>query len=273
MTGGLTPLYGTIGVFTGAALSYAIGWKAKASWLRWLASGLFVTGFAIVTWLIVDRWLEAGRPPFKTLYESLLLFVWCSSIIYMGVERAARLPVIGAGAALMMAGTLAYAVFKQDVEIVNLPPALQSPWFVPHVVVYFVGYGALALATLAALVYIVKPHWRVNVRSLRGDAEMGYDALMYGGIVLGYALLTVGLLLGAVWAKQAWGDYWTWDPKENWALVTWLIYGMYLHGRRLPEFRGKRAAWLAVLGFAAVMFTYLGMHMLPTAEQSEHVYQ
>ena len=266
-------LYGTMAVYGGAAVGYAAGWRFPTKWLRWVASTLMWIAFAAITAMIVDRWQEAGRPPFKTLYESLLLFVWCSSLIYLLVERRARLPLIGAGAALMLCGTLVYAVMKQDVEVVNLPPALQSPWFVPHVVVYFVGYGALALATLAAIIYLIKPDWRVNVRGLRGDTTLGYDDLMYGGIVLGYALLTVGLLLGAVWAKEAWGDYWTWDPKENWALVSWLTYGMYLHARRLPELKGRRAAWLAVIGFAMVMFTYLGMHMLPTAAGSEHVYQ
>jgi len=102
---------------------------------------------------------------------------------------------------------------------------------------------------------------------------IGYDDLMHGGIMLGYALLTVGLLLGSIWAKEAWGDYWTWDPKENWALVSWLTYGLYLHARRLPQWKGRKAAWLAIAGFATVMFTYLGMHLLPTAAGSAHVYQ
>ncbi len=251
-----TLLFGTMAGYGGAAVSYGLGWRLHNRALRWIATGLFWLAFGMVTYLIGDRWLEAGRPPFKTLYESLLLFVWCASVIYVLVERAARLPLIGAGASLMLAGMLAYALMKKDVEVVNLPPALQSPWFVPHVVVYFVGYGALALATLAAMIYLARPQWQVHVRGLRYDATIGYDTLMHGGIVLGYALLTVGLLLGAVWAKEAWGDHWTWDPKENWALVSWLTYGLYLHARRLPAWKGRRAAWLAVAGFATVMFTY-----------------
>ncbi len=266
-------LMGTMAVYGGAAVGYAAGWRFPAKWLRWLASGLFFTAFGIITTLIVLRWIEADRPPFKTLYESLLLFCWCASLIYLLVERRARMPLIGAGAALMLAGTVAYAFFKKDIEVVNLPPALQSPWFVPHVVVYFVGYGALALATLAAVIYLIKPHWQVQLRGLRGDTMIGYDDLMHGGIMLGYALLTVGLLLGSIWAKEAWGDYWTWDPKENWALVSWLTYGLYLHARRLPQWKGRKAAWLAIAGFATVMFTYLGMHLLPTAAGSAHVYQ
>jgi ABC-type transport system involved in cytochrome c biogenesis permease subunit len=88
----------------------------------------------------------------------------------------------------------------------------------------------------------------------------------------GFIMLTLGLLVGSVWAKSAWGDFWVWDPKENWSLVTWLVYGAYLHLRKVRGWRGERAAWLAIIGFAVVMFTYLGMGLLPTAEESAHVY-
>ena len=96
---------------------------------------------------------------------------------------------------------------------------------------------------------------------------MSYELVRFG-----FALLTIGLLVGSVWAKSAWGDFWVWVPKENWSLVTWLVYGGYLHLRRVRGWRGDKGAWLLIAGFAVVMFTYLGMHLLPTAEESAHVY-
>ncbi len=266
-------LLGTMAAYAGAALGYATGWRVSARWLRWLTTAVFTVAFAAITAILLSRWVAAGRPPFKTLYESLLLFVWCCSALYLILERSARLPLIGAGAAALAAGVLAYALFKRDVEIVDLPPALQSAWFIPHVVVYFVGYGALALGALAAAVYLWRPAWKVQVRGLRRDWTLGYDQLMHWCVVVGFSMLTVGLLLGAVWAKQAWGDYWSWDPKENWALISWLTYGVYLHARRLPEWKGRRSAWLVLLGLAVIGFTYIGVAALPTADTSAHVYQ
>jgi cytochrome c-type biogenesis protein CcsB len=182
-------------------------------------------------------------------------------------------------AALGSFGALAYAVTKWDAEIVKLPPALQSGWFIPHVVVYFVGYGAAFFATAVAVVQIAAGRWQWvrNLVSFRAGTVLSgrpldLEKITYDAIKFSFTLLTIGLLFGSVWAKSAWGDYWVWDPKENWSLVTWLIYGAYLHLRRVKGWKGDKGAWLAIAGFAVVMFTYLGMEMLPTAQQSAHVY-
>jgi cytochrome c-type biogenesis protein CcsB len=194
-------------------------------------------------------------------------------------ERLYKTRVFGLPATLLSFGLIAYALAKWDAEIVKLPPALRSPWFAPHVIVYFVGYAAVSLAFALAVIQLLAPRVPLVQRLLAMKAgtissgkPLDVEAMSYALVRFGFVLLTIGLLVGSIWAKSAWGDYWVWDPKENWSLVTWLVYGGYLHLRRVRGWRGEKGAWLLVVGFAVVMFTYLGMSMLPTAEESAHVY-
>jgi cytochrome c-type biogenesis protein CcsB len=195
------------------------------------------------------------------------------------MERIYKTRIFGLPAAAMAVGCIGFALVKWDADIVKLPPALQSAWFMPHVLVYFIGYAALAFAVGVAAVQLLASRYPAVQRltSLRlgtmlTGAALDLDQITYDVIRFGFILLTIGLLIGSVWAKSAWGDFWVWDPKENWSLVTWLVYGAYLHLRKVRGWRGDKAAWLAIIGFAVVMFTYLGMGILPTAEESAHVY-
>jgi cytochrome c-type biogenesis protein CcsB len=266
-------LCGALVSYVGAGIAYVACLRWSWRWLRLASTLLFSLGFVLVTCLIVQSWAASGRPPFKTLYESLLLLTFCTSLVHLGVERVARLPVLGAGASVLLAAALSYAMARRDLETIHLPPALQSPWFIPHVVVYFTGYAVLLMAAVAAGAYLARPGGQVTVESGEGVRAVGYKSIMHVLVIVGFILLTAGLVLGAVWAKEAWGNYWTWDPKENWALISWLSYTLYFHARRLPGCGDRLSAWMAIGAFAVVIFTYLGMHLLPTAESSMHVYQ
>jgi cytochrome c-type biogenesis protein CcsB len=271
-------------VATGALYAAAMGFytAAFASARRAVAraaTALMCAAIALNLAIIVQRWVEAGRAPFKSQFESLVFFSFTMGVFYLAMEKLYRTRVFGPLAALMSVAGLAIALGKWDAEIVKLPPALQSGWFVPHVVVYFLGYGAVGFAFVVALVQLATVYFAparklltVRLGSMMTGEALDLDQIAYDAIRFGFVLLTIGLLLGSVWAKSAWGDYWVWDPKENWSLVTWLVYGAYLHLRRVRGWRGERAAWLCVIGFSVVMFTYLGMHLLPTAEESAHVY-
>ncbi len=266
------PLYLATGViYAGAMGLYGAAWRSSKAIVGRAATGLLVAALACNAALIAQRWIEADRAPFKSLYESLVFLAFCVAAVYLAMEALYRTRAFGALAAAGSLGALAYGLVKWDAEIVKLPPALQSGWFVPHVVVYFVGYAALFFAALVSAVQLVWPTFRPRAgTALAGEASL--EDIAYDAVKLGFTLLTVGLFVGSVWAKSAWGDWWVWDPKENWSLVTWLVFGGYLHLRRLKGWRGAPAAWLTIAGFAAVMFTYLGMNMLPTAEESAHVY-
>ncbi len=262
----------TAAAYAAAMACYAAAWRSTKAAVGQIASALTALALLGNAALILQRWIAAGRPPFKSLFESLVFLAFCTGAVYLGVERLYRTRVFGALATFGAAFALFFALFKWDAEIVKLPPALQSGWFIPHVVVYFVGYGALFIGTAVAVVQLVRPQLTVRAGTVLQSPlkleDVSYDALRFG-----FALLTVGLFLGSVWAKSAWGDYWVWDPKENWSLVSWLVYGAYLHFRRVRGWQGKKAAWLAIAGFAVVAFTYLGMERLPTASESAHVYQ
>jgi ABC-type transport system involved in cytochrome c biogenesis permease subunit len=139
---------------------------------------------------------------------------------------------------------------------------MRSPWFVPHVLACFLAYAALAVSFIIGLVRIIGT-----------DRADDMDRRLHGTIFAGLALLTLGMLMGSMWAWQARGDYWGWDPKEGWALVTWLIYAAYLHLRLVAGWNGRRLAWFAVAGFAAAVFTYVGMNFPPTAASSLHLHR
>ena len=269
----------TSALYAAAVGLYLATWRSSRQLVAHLATATMAAALAVNLSLVVGRWIEADRAPFKSLFESLVFFSFTMGVVYLAMERLYRTRVFGALAALGSLGALLYAVLKWDAEIVKLPPALQSGWFVPHVVVYFIGYGALFFATAVSVLQLLAsrtPSFQKLLRLRAGTVLSGnavdLEQVSYDAVKFGFTLLTVGLLVGSVWAKSAWGDFWVWDPKENWSLVTWLVYGSYLHLRKVKGWRGDRAAWLNIAGFAVVMFTYLGMGMLPTAEESAHVY-
>jgi cytochrome c-type biogenesis protein CcsB len=275
------PLFAATAALYAAAIGfYAAAWRSTKAAIGKAATIFMFAALALNTGLVVERWIESGRAPFKSLFESLVFFALTTAFVYLGFEKLYKTRAFGALAGILCLGFIGYALAKWDAEIVKLPPALQSPWFVPHVMVYFVGYAAVALAFALAIVQLLAPRVPAVGKLLTFKAgtittgeKLDVEKMSYELVRFGFVLLTIGLLVGSVWAKSAWGDFWVWDPKENWSLVTWLVYGGYLHLRRVRGWRGDKGAWLLIVGFAVVMFTYLGMHILPTAEESAHVYQ
>ena len=274
------PVFAATGLLYAAATAfYAAAWRSTRALVGRAGTTLMAMAVALNLGLVIARWIEAGREPFKSLFESLVFLALCLGVLYVVMERLYRTRVFGLPAGIMAVGCIGYALVKWDADIVKLPPALQSGWFMPHVLVYFIGYAALAFATGVAVVQLLATRfpWVQRLTTLQAGTmltgqALDLDKIAYDVIRFGFILLTIGLLIGSVWAKSAWGDFWVWDPKENWSLVTWLVYAAYLHLRKVRGWRGDKAAWLAIIGFAVVMFTYLGMGILPTAEESAHVY-
>ncbi|MBI4820718.1 MAG: cytochrome c biogenesis protein CcsA [Deltaproteobacteria bacterium] len=249
---------GLFAAFGAAALSFLTEARDRAPWVRTVSRSVFGLAVGALVFVLGRVWVEAGRPPMATLYESILVFVLMASLTYVAFDRV-RSPALGAVVCAALAATLLYAALRADLEALRLPPSLRSVWFVPHVSVYLLGYGALFFGTTCAVSVLLG-------RSF-GSAE-----LMHRAISAGFALVTLGLVIGAIWAEEAWGDWWAWDPKECWALVTWLVYSVYFHVRRQPRWGDRVGAWVAVLGFSAVLATYLGLGFLPSMEASVHVY-
>jgi cytochrome c-type biogenesis protein CcsB len=262
-------------VYLLAALLYILSMARKAPVWGRAATAAAVSGFGAQTLALLLRWRESyrigiGHAPLSNLYESLIFFSWAIIMFYLLVERRTRSRSFGAFVMPIAFLSMAYASFSPDVSsrIQPLIPALQSNWLVCHVVTCFLGYAAFAVAFGVGVMYLLKDSSgsRSNGRlSLSGlFPETGFlDELIYQSVVLGFILLGLGIITGSVWAHNAWGSYWSWDPKETWSLITWLIYAALLHLRLTRGWRGKRSAWMALGGFASVLFTYLGVNYLP----------
>lgn len=221
----------------------------------WVCLG---SGLLLQTVYMGVRWVAAGRAPFSNMFESLVLFAWALVAVSLGISRRVKLPVLGAATALMGCLVLAYASTFSS-EIRPLMPALQSNWLTFHVFTCFLGYGGFAISFMASIAYIVVA--RTKSKALPATRDV-LETAMAETISFGFLFLTIGIITGAVWANSAWGTYWSWDPKETWSLITWLIYAAFLHCRFMRGWRGKRAAWISIIGFLSVLFTYLGVNFL-----------
>ena len=255
-----------------ALVGYGIGIFRKEKVFGTIPYALFTLAFLACTVLIADRWIEAGRPPFKSFYESLVFAAWTTSLISLAVEYKFKMRLVGFMSTIGVIMIFIFALTKRDVEIIALPPALQTWMFIPHVISYFLAYGALFVAGLTAILYLALPKGIASHHTLGEQSRIDFSATTYQITKFGFLFLTAGLLLGAWWGQNAWSNYWGWDPKENWALISWLVFAAYLHFRNIPSWSEKRLAWVVIIGVAAIIFTYLGMDYLPTAEDSLHVY-
>jgi cytochrome c-type biogenesis protein CcsB len=263
----VTFIYGLAGVLYLAAWVFRKELPGKlATWVTWAA------------WLgntagILLRWYESyqvgegyGHAPLSNLFESLVFFAWITGILYLVVEHRYKNRVIGAFAMPLAFLALAYASLGTGKQIQPLIPALKSNWLIAHVITAFIGYAAFAVASGVSIMHLVKKRRETDTGNgliARLPTTRMMDELNHQLIMFGFLFLTVGIITGAVWANSAWGRYWGWDPKETWSFVTWLVYASLLHARLMRGWRGNRIAILTLIGFAAVLFTYFGVNLLP----------
>ena len=244
-----------------------------------------VMGLALLANLlaIIFRGIEVQHWPFQTLYEAFLLTALTTAIGYLliyftnGLYAQDRFTSLVANLLGLLTSLLAaYVIFKaagSDDYKADLPPALQSLWFVPHVVVYIFGYGTLGVAFCASVIYLVLPKIRMASLAANMDAQLDrLDNFVYRCIAVGFPFLTMGLIFGALWAQVAWATYWGWDAKEVWSLITWLVYLVYLHLRHVKGWRAARSAWFVVLGAIAIFITFQLFGYLPASQSSVHRY-
>jgi cytochrome c-type biogenesis protein CcsB len=240
-----------------------------------LLSGSVVGALALViqTAGLLLRWRESyqlgyGHAPLSNLYESLVFAAWAIMLIYLILELRIHQRVLGVFPALFAFLAMAYASFSTQVDskIQPLVPALKSNWLIAHVVTCFLGYAAFAVSCGISILYLLRkaqsgnPHPKGIFGLLPGTRQL--DQFNYQMIVFGFLWLSLGIITGSIWANSAWGTYWSWDPKETWSLITWLVYAALLHSRTMQGWRGSRVAWLSVVGFSCVLFTYFGVNFL-----------
>ncbi|KRB83202.1 c-type cytochrome biogenesis protein CcsB [Duganella sp. Root198D2] len=235
---------------------------AIGSRLCWAGIVLGVTGMLV-------RWYESyligtdvGHIPISNLYEVFILFSLITAMFYLYYEEHYKTRTLGPFVLLVISAAVGfllwYTVARGASEIQPLVPALQSWWMKIHVPANFIGYGTFALAAMVASAYLLKSHGLLEDRLPSLEV---LDDVMYKAISIGFAFFTIATILGALWAAEAWGGYWSWDPKETWALIVWLNYAAWLHMRLMSGLRGRPAAWWALVGLLVTTFAFLGVNM------------
>ncbi len=245
-----------------AALVYIVHAAIGRGWVGRVATGLTVTAWGMLTGGLVKRGLASGHWPLASRYEFALCFVWAIVAVYLLLEASWRERRAGPFVLAVALLVATYAVTRSSTEkaLMPLPPALRSVWLQVHVLTAMVGYAAFAVAAGLGVMRLVQRAAPLLIGGAGGGKEI--ERTMERAVALGLPWLTLAIITGAIWAQNAWGRYWGWDPKETWALITWLWYLLFLHVRPLRSWRGKRSAWLAVAGFSLVLFTFIGVPWL-----------
>ena len=259
-------LWFMLAAYVGALVVYGFSFWSRNQKMRTLATKIVYIGLVLNILGLVIRTALIGGLPLNNGFEFGLSFVFAVVVAYVIVEKRFNLSAIGI---FIMPVVVVISIWLVSVDLTIQPvmPALRSYWLAVHVSAAVVAYGSFALSFAVSVAYLLKDKKEVDFQS-RFSQELPalkvLDEISYKLIFIGLPFLTIMLVTGAVWAEYAWGAFWSWDPKETWALITWLVYAAYLHTRFLKGFKGRRAAWLSVLGFAAVIFTFFGVsYLLP----------
>jgi cytochrome c-type biogenesis protein CcsB len=254
--------------------------------------GMLVANLCMAA-LLAARWIAAGYFPLSNLYESLFFLAWGITTIHLIAEKMSQSRLVGAATAPVAMGITAFAALTLPDDMQNsapLVPALKSNWLMMHVSVMMLSYATLMVGAVMAITFlIVTAGQQVELQGnslgiggyrLSSSPDLGntlttvslspqrlslaqtLDNISYRIIGLGFPLLTIGIIAGGVWANEAWGSYWSWDPKETWALITWLFFAAYLHSRITKGWQGRRPAILAASGFVVIWICYLGVNIL-----------
>ena len=246
-----------VGYFAATVLQ-AAGVTLRKDALCRVARIIFALSFVLHTGFTIWRGVAAGRIPLANQFEFASGFAWSAAI--MGLVLYARLKQEWVLMASMPVAflVLSYAAF-QPMEIKELMPALRSTWFALHIGSATFSYAAFAISGGLGVHYLLqlkKGHAEKESRMVQTDY------MIYRLICLGFLLLTVVILSGVIWAEQAWSRWWSWDPKETWALITWILYAIFLHQRIRMKWQGKRMAWFAIIAVICVLFTFAGVNKL-----------
>jgi cytochrome c-type biogenesis protein CcsB len=241
---------------------YLIFLKEYLSRFAWIIVSI---GFTSHTLALLARYAEAGYTPVTNLHESLSFFSWMIIGVLLIANLKYKVKVLGAFLTPIALVIMLFALALPK-EILPLAPVLKSFWHPFHVIFAFLGNAIFALTFCCGVMYLIQEHQlkskKIGAITKRLPSLKVLDDLNYQSLTFGFPLLTLGIITGAVWAEYAWGRYWGWDPKETWSLITWFLYAALLHQRLTVGWRGRKAAIMAIVGFMAVLFTFLGVNLI-----------
>ena len=243
-------------------IAYFIYIAAKKEVIAKVALGIQIFGFVLHTAAIICRGIGAGRLPLTNQYEFATSFAWGLCLLSIVFIIRFGFHVMGAFISPVMFLMIGYAAM-QSKEVRQLMPALRSGWLGFHVSTAIIAYGAFGVSFVLGIIFLLRDKLREHgFLDQHIPDRQKLDLIEYRSVALGMLFLTFTIITGAIWAERAWGSYWSWDPKETWSLITWLIYAVYLHLRIRRGYKGRSAAIFAVAGFICVLFTYIGVNTL-----------
>lgn len=247
-----------------SVLCWAVGawsaWKEKRK-PAFAATGV---GLAVFFTYIVLMWISLERPPLRTMGETRLWYSFFLPLAGIIVYSRWRYKWILSFSTILSTVFVCINIFKPEIHSKTLMPALQSPWFAPHVIVYMMAYALLGAAVLMSLYLLFFKKSEVTEKEIYITDDLAY---------VGLSFITLGMLMGALWAKEAWGHYWSWDPKETWAAITWLAYLIYIHYRWYKPRNLRPALWTLIISFCLLQMCWWGINYLPSAQGSSvHTY-
>ena len=267
-----------------AMISYWISLSIPKNNLVFTISRSLVAGSNLLfTFTLLGRWIGEGYFPLSNLYESLIFLSWGISSLHLLIELKTKSRLIGSIATpilFFISGFSSLTLPTEMQKALPLVPSLQSNWLMMHVSMMMISYATLILGSLLSILYLafnlftqkekqvsfVPENSEIKVTIENKNSKISLlqtiDTWSYRIIGLGFTFLTIGIISGAVWANEAWGAYWSWDPKETWALITWLVFAVYLHSRLLKGWQGQKAAIVASGGFFVIWICYLGVNFL-----------
>jgi len=261
--------------FLVSAIAYVVHLLRPSRWVGWVATGVSAVGLVMLTVGLALRTVQAGHWPLANTYEFSLVFLWGIVSVYLLLERMMNVRVGGAFILLIacLLGTYVWILTPDSAQAPQpLLPALRSIWLQLHTVTAAVGYGGFAASCGAGLMYLIKETRSALAERLPSLQEL--DAYNYRAVAFGYPWMSLAIITGAIWAQVAWGSYWSWDIKETWALMVWLVYTLFFHTRVTRGWRGRPTALVSVVGFLVLLFTFLGVGWLArrVGLESLHVY-
>ncbi|MDA3897951.1 MAG: c-type cytochrome biogenesis protein CcsB [Desulfobacteraceae bacterium] len=237
-----------------------------------LAYRLMMAGFALHAGLVGYEFFKIGYFPAQNLHQTLLFAAWTLAGVFLVLKHKYRLNILGVYAAPLTTAIMIFALCVPSVAVASTP-LFKSLWLVVHIVIIFIAEASLALACGTGILYLIQEHTiktKNNRFFLKRLPSLEFlDRTGYTFIITGFTMLTIGLITGFVYAQLVWGKFWSWDNKEIWSMITWLIYAALLHGRLVAGWRGRLAAIMAVVGFAALLFTFFGVNFLLEGHHNE----
>jgi cytochrome c-type biogenesis protein CcsB len=256
--------YGAFSLYLVSALCYLFYLAFPYRWLEKSGSYALLGGFCAHFASTAVRYSQAGYTPITNLHESLSFLSLCVAGFFLFLKRLYKISILGV---IILPATLLILIWSiaYPATIRPLPPALQSHWLPVHAILAFLGNGIFFVSFFVSLLYLVVERGIKKKRSSQISSRFPsletLDAINYRCMSYGFPFLTIAIITGSLWASTTWGSYWSWDPKETWSLITWIVYAILIHNRLTMGWRGRKTAYMMILGFFSILFTFIGVSL------------